>query len=61
MKAADVLTEQPQQKKRSERIDLNFEMTVLRCGIGCIIEDIPLSDNDFVRLYLAMSRLGKSR
>lgn len=61
MKATDVLTEQPQQKKRPERIDLNFELTVLRCGIGCIIEDIPLSDNDFLRLYLAMSRLGKSK
>jgi hypothetical protein len=61
MSAADALSDQPEQKKRPERVDLRFELTVLRCAIGCIIEDIPLSDNDYVRLYLAMSRLGKSK
>lgn len=61
MRTSEDLNEQAQKKKRPERIDMEFELTVLRCGIGCIIEDIPLSDNDFVRLYLAMSRLGKSK
>lgn len=60
MNASSVLYGNESEKPKQQRIDLAFEMMVLRCGIGCIINDMPMSDEDYVRLYLAMSRLGKS-
>lgn len=60
MNAADSLYEQPQAKKKHERIDLAFEQMVIRCGIGCLINDIAMDENDYVRLYLAFSRLLRS-
>lgn len=44
-----------------KRIDYAFEQLIVRCAIGCIINDIHMSDDDFVRLYLAFSRLGKMK
>lgn len=52
----------PAKNKRREvkpRIDLEFERMIVACGIGCIVNDIDLSDTDYVRLYLAFSRLSK--
>ncbi len=60
MNAADSLYEQPEAKKKPERIDLAFEQMVIRCGIGCLINDIAMDENDYVRLYLAFSRLLRS-
>lgn len=59
MSAADSLYERPI-KKKAERIDLAFEQMVVRCGIGCLINDIAMDENDYVRLYLAFSRLLRS-
>lgn len=58
MKSTDILKPQEQNKK-PPRIDLEFEQMVLRCGIGCLVRDIPMSDNDYLRLELAFSRLGR--
>lgn len=59
MSVADSLYEQPT-KKKVERIDLAFEQMIVRCGIGCLINDIAMDENDYVRLYLAFSRLLRS-
>lgn len=47
--------------RKKQRIDLNFELMIVRCGIGCLENDIPMTNNDYVRLHLAMSRLGKKK
>ena len=60
MSAADSLYEQPAPKKKPERIDLAFEQMIVSCGIGCLIRDIPMDENDYVRLHLAFSRLLRS-
>ncbi len=59
MNAADSLYEQPESKK-PERINLDFERMIIRCGIGCLINDIAMDENDYVRLHLAFSRLLRS-
>lgn len=59
MSAADSLYEQPT-KKKAERINLEFEQMIVSCGIGCLINDIAMDENDYVRLYLAFSRLLRS-
>lgn len=61
MRATDVLYQQEPEKQKPKRIDLAFEQMVVCCGIGCIIRDIPMDENDYVRLYLAFSRLGKQQ
>lgn len=43
---------------RKPRIDYAFERIVLGCAIGCIINGLPMSDADYVRMYLALSRLS---
>lgn len=50
--------ESPGKKARTPRIDYDFERLVLGCAIGCLVRDMPMSDADFVRLHLALSRLG---
>lgn len=44
---------------KASRIDLDFELLVLRCAIGCLINDLPMSDPDYVRMHLAIARLLK--
>lgn len=61
MNPADILYEQEPEKPKPKRIDLAFEQMVVCCGIGCIIRDIPMDEADYVRLYLAFSRLGKAQ
>lgn len=46
-----------QSEQRKPRIDLAFELTVLQCAIGCLTKDIPMSDADFLRMHLAITRL----
>lgn len=60
MNVADSLYEQPPPKKKAERIDLAFEQMIINCGIGCLINDIDMDENDYVRLCLAFSRLLRS-
>ena len=43
--------------QRKPKVDLSFELTVLRCAIGCLEKDIPMSDADFLRMHLAITRL----
>lgn len=50
-------SEQPAKPIKPQRVDLKFEQMIICCGIGCLIKDIPMSDNDYVRLELAFSRL----
>lgn len=57
MKTPDILNDQPPKPVKPQRVDLKFEQMVICCGIGCLIKDIPMSDNDYVRLELAFSRL----
>jgi len=57
----DTLLAPKEDQPKKQRIDLAFELMVLRCGIGCLIADQPMSNNDYVRLHLAMSRLGKTK
>lgn len=47
-------------KKPAARIDIKFERMVVACGIGCITQDLELSEADLVRLHLAISRLIKA-
>lgn len=61
MKAYESLIAKDPEKKPPPRIDLKFEEMVLRCGIGCLINDIDMSDNDYIRLHLAFSRLRKQQ
>ena len=44
-------------KTRKPRIDYAFEHMVVRCGIGCLIRDMAMSEEDYVRLHLALYRL----
>lgn len=60
MNASDALYEYPAKNKKPERIDLKFEQMIVRCGVGCLINDIPMDENDYVRLHLAFSRLLRS-
>lgn len=57
MKTPEILNDQPPKPAKPQRVDLKFEQMVICCGIGCLIKDIPMSDNDYVRLELAFSRL----
>lgn len=59
MKASDVLYQKDREPVQEKRVDIAFETIVLHCGIGCIINDIPMDEADYVRLYLAFARLGK--
>lgn len=61
MNATDALYEKEPEKQRPARIDLAFEMMIVRCGIGCLINDIAMDETDYVRLHLAFSRLGKQQ
>lgn len=49
---------EPEQKKA--RIDLKFELTVLQCAIGCLVNDMDMSEQDYIRMHLAISRLLKA-
>lgn len=57
MKTPDILNEQPSKPVKPQRVDLKFEQMIIRCAVGCLINDIPMSDNDYVRMELAFSRL----
>lgn len=57
MKASDSLYEKPPEPQRPKRIDLAFERMIILCGVGCLIHDIAMDDNDYIRLHLAFSRL----
>lgn len=57
MKTPEILSEQPPEKIKPARIDLKFERTIILCAVGCLIHDIPMSNNDYVRMELAFSRL----
>lgn len=61
-KPTDILyqeaSEPAKQKARQPRIDYAFERIVLGCAIGCIIDGLYMSESDYVRMYLALSRLG---
>lgn len=59
MSASASLYESEPDRPKQKRVDMAMELMVLRCGIGCIVNNIAMDDNDYVRLYLAMSRLGK--
>lgn len=61
MKASDSLYQKEPDPPKQKRIDLAFEQMIVCCGIGCIIRDIPMDEADYVRLYLAFSRLGKAQ
>lgn len=57
MKTPDILSEQPKVFVKPKRVDLKFERIVILCAVGCLINDIPMSDTDYVRMELAFSRL----
>lgn len=57
MKASDSLYQEKPEPQKPKRIDLAFEQVVVCCGIGCLINDMPMDENDYVRLELAFSRL----
>lgn len=57
MKTPDILSEQPKVAAKPKRVDLKFERMVVLCAVGCLINDIPMSDTDYVRMELAFSRL----
>lgn len=57
MKTPDILTEQPKVAVKRKRVDLKFEQIIIHCAVGCLINDIPMSDTDYVRMELAFSRL----
>lgn len=61
MRPIDALYRQEPEKQKPKRIDLAFEQMVVCCGIGCLINDMPMDENDYVRLYLAFSRLEKKQ
>lgn len=61
MKASESLYQKEPEQQRPKRIDLAFEQMVVCCGIGCLINDIPMDESDYVRLYLAFSRLGNAK
>lgn len=58
MKASDVLYQQETKPEPKKRIDYEFEKMVILCGVGCLIHDIAMDENDYVRLHLALSRVG---
>lgn len=57
MKTSDILSEQPKVAVKPKRVDLKFERIVVLCAVGCLINNIPMSDTDYVRMELAFSRL----
>lgn len=59
MSPTDILYEQEpeKQKPKPKRVDLAFEQMIVRCGVGCLINDIAMDEADYVRLELAFSRL----
>lgn len=57
MKTPDILVEQQPAKEKPKRVDLKFERMIILCGVGCLINDIEMSDTDYVRMELAFSRL----
>lgn len=61
MKATDSLYEKEPEPQKPKRIDLAFEQMIVCCGVGCLINDIPMDETDYVRLHLAFSRLGKAQ
>lgn len=60
MNPSSSLYEQPKPEKKKERIDLKFERMIVLCGVGCLINNIAMDENDYVRLHLAFSRLIRS-
>lgn len=61
MTTPKVLLPDDQPTKRPPRVDLKFEQMIICCAIGCIIQDMPMSNNDYIRMYLAFSRLSKKQ
>lgn len=57
MKTPEILSEQPKVAVKPKRVDLKFERMIVLCAVGCLINDIPMSDTDYVRMELAFSRL----
>ena len=57
MKIPAILSAENKKPDRTPRIDLKFERMIIMCAIGCLKQDIPLSEKDYVRLHLAYSRL----
>lgn len=48
-------------RKKAAKINLAFEQMIIRCAVGCLINNIHMSDNDYVRMHLAFSRLSKKQ
>ena len=61
MKIPSILSAEEQKPERKQRVDLKFEEMIIRCAIGCIIADMPMSEKDYVRMHLAFSRLARAQ
>lgn len=61
MKIPEILSAENKKPERSARVDLKFERMIILCAIGCLKQDLPLSEKDYVRLHLAYSRLKGSK